>query len=280
VIRLLAIVLAAILVGGTATTPARAVTPLQLGEVGVAPPAGAGLPASLVLYGENGAPRPLRFWLDNKPTVWLLADYTCETLCGPMISIVSDALARSGLHPGTDFRLIVVGLDPKDTAADAAAMKRAQIGSDAVLSATDFVRGDAATIGALAKALGFRSIYDAEHDQYAHPAAAFVITPSGGLASALSGLAVDPTTIRLALIAAGEGKTGGWTDHIRLLCYGYDPASGTYTLAIGRLLAAAAAVTIAVLVLLIGILFRHERLVRATRAPNSFAPRSRTSTTN
>ncbi|TYL83341.1 SCO family protein [Bradyrhizobium cytisi] len=279
-IRLLAIVLAVILVGGTATAPARAVTPLQLGNVDVAPPSEAGLPASLVLYGENGAPRPLRFWLDDKPTVWLLADYTCATLCGPMISIVSDALASSGLHPSVDFRLVVVGLDPKDTAADAATMKRARIGSDAVLSATDFVRGDAATIGTLARALGFRSIYDAEHDQYAHPAAAFVITPSGGLASALSGLAVDPTTIRLALIAAGEGKTGGWTDHLRLLCYGYDPASGTYTLAIGRLLAAAAAVTVAVLVLLIGILFRHERLARGMRAPNSFAPPSRTSTTN
>ncbi|WP_354036495.1 SCO family protein [Bradyrhizobium sp. S3.2.6] len=272
--------LAVILVGGTATAPARAVTPLQLGNVDVAPPSEAGLPVSLVLYGENGAPRPLRFWLDDKPTVWLLADYTCATLCGPMISIVSDALARSGLHPSVDFRLVVVGLDPKDTAADAAAMKRARIGSDAVLSATDFVRGDAATIGTLARALGFRSIYDTEHDQYAHPAAAFVITPSGDLASALSGLAVDPTTIRLALIAAGEGKTGGWTDHLRLLCYGYDPASGTYTLAIGRLLAAAAAVTVAVLVLLIGILFRHERLARGMRAPNSFAPPSRTSTTN
>ena len=58
--------------------------------------------------------------LPNDATVRVLADYTCETLCGPVISIVSDALAQSGLRPGVDYRLIAVGLDPKDTAADAA----------------------------------------------------------------------------------------------------------------------------------------------------------------
>jgi len=35
-----------------------------------------------------------------------------------------------------------------------------------------------------------------------------------------------------------RAKNGTLADHIRLLCYGYDPASGTYTVAIGRLRAA------------------------------------------
>ncbi len=83
--------------------------------------------------------------------------------------------------------------------------------------------------------MGFVSVYDRDRDQFAHPAAAFVIAPDGRLARALPGLAVDPATMRLAIVDAGKGKVGTLTDHIRLLCYGYDPASGTYSVAIGRI---------------------------------------------
>jgi protein SCO1/2 len=205
----------------------------------------------------------LQFWLGGKPSVLVLADYTCETLCGPVISIVSGALARSGLRPSTDFRLIVVGLDPKDTAADAAAMKRAQASPDSDNStASYFLRGSADALDAVTKALGFSSIYDRDHDQFAHPAVAFVITPDGRVARALPGLAVEPLSLRLAIVDAGKGTVGTLTDHIRLLCYGYDPASGTYTVAIGRLLAASGAATIVALVLLIGLLLRREHGAR------------------
>ena len=192
---------------------------------------------------------------------WVLADYTCETLCGPMISIVSDALAQSGLRPGVDFRLVAVGLDPKDTAADAASMKQAQVGaSSEIAAAVYFLRGDGMAIAALTTALGFRSAYDRDRDQYAHPAAAFVVAPDGRIARVLPGLSVEPASIRLALVDAGKGTVGTFTDHIRLLCYGYDPASGTYTVAIGRLLATSGGATIAALVLLITLLLRRERL--------------------
>ena len=93
-----------------------AVTQSDLSKVGAEPSAHATLPLNLPLRGEDGRTKPLQFWLGSKPSVWVLADYTCETLCGPVISIASDALAHSELRPGSDFRLIVVGLDPKDSA--------------------------------------------------------------------------------------------------------------------------------------------------------------------
>jgi protein SCO1/2 len=249
--------------------------------VGVASPAGASLPLNVPLQGEDGSTKPLQFWLGSKPSVWILADYTCETLCGPVISIVSDALAHSGLRAGTDFRLVVVGLDPKDTAADAARMKQAQVGTDSDNStASYFLRGDTKAIAVLTKALGFVSVYDRDRDQFAHPAAAFVITPDGRLVRALPGLAVDPLTLRLAIIDAGNGAVGTWTDHIRLLCYGYDPVSGTYSVAIGRILAASGAATIVVLALLIGLLLRREYVVRAIGTDvHRWPAQSRTSTT-
>jgi protein SCO1/2 len=63
----------------------------------------------------------------------------------------------------------------------------------------------------------------------------------------LSGLALDPGSLRLALVEAGAGRVGTFADHVRLLCYGFDPAAGTYTAAIGRWLAIAAAATLLVL---------------------------------
>jgi protein SCO1/2 len=233
----------------------------DLDRVGVTPPANAALPLNLSLEGKDGASKPLGAWLGTTPDVLVLADYTCATLCGPVISIVSDALARSGLRPGKDFRLIVVGLDPKDTAADAAQMKLAQVSSE-IAEASYVLRGEAGAISELTRALGFSSVYDPDRDQFAHPAAAFVIAPNGRLVRALPGLAVDPRNIRLAIIDAGNGTIGTLTDHIRLLCYGYDPASGTYTVAIGRLLAATGGATIAALSLLIGLLLRRERAAR------------------
>jgi protein SCO1 len=265
-----------------AVDPLRAaVTHQDLTDVGVTGPANATLPLNLPLQGEDGSTKPLRFWLGAKPTVLVLVDYTCKTLCGPVISIVSDALAHSGLRLGADFRLIVVGLDPKDTATDAARMKRAQLGPDDEPSAASyFLRGDAATIGVLTKAVGFSSVYDRDRDQFAHPAAAFVITPDGRLSRALPALTIDPATIRLAIIDAGNGTVGTWADHIHLLCYGYDPASGTYSVAIGRLLAAAGGATIAILTLLIGLLLWREHLARqAGTNVHRVTPQSRMPTT-
>jgi protein SCO1 len=265
-----------------AAAPAHAaIVQRDLDRVGVTLPPDAVLPLDLPLQGEDGSSKPLRSWLGATPGVLVLADYTCETLCGPVISIASDALAHSGLRPGRDFRLIVVGLDPKDTAAEAARMKQAQVGEDSdIFKAAFFLRGDAGTIGTLSKALGFSSVYDPARDQFAHPAAMFVVTPDGKLARALSGLAVDPATIRLALVGAGEGKVGTLTDHIRLLCYGYDPARGTYTVAIGRLLAASGGVTIVSLLLLIGLLLRAEGARRSQANARRFAAHARTPTTD
>jgi protein SCO1/2 len=235
----------------------------DLAQIDAAPLPNAVLPLDLPLQGERGDVKPVQQWLGNSPSVWILADFTCETLCGPVISIVSDALVQTGLIPGADFRLIVVGLDPKDTAIDAAEMKNAQVGTDGYLPANAFfLRGDTKDIAKLTGAFGFRSVYDSEHDQFAHPAAAFVVTPGGRIARVLSGLALDPADLRLALVDASQGKIGSWADHIRLLCYGFDPESGVYTAAVGRIMASAGALTIIALALFILILFRREPAMR------------------
>jgi protein SCO1/2 len=257
--RLLEIVLLLALVGMPCLAQA-GMSQAAIAQIEAAPRPGAALPADLRLQDETGQTKPLHEWLAGLPSLWILADYTCQTLCGPVISIAAGALARSGLKPGTDFQLIVAGFDPKDTAGDARAMKRAQIGDDRPLAAaTHFLRGDARAVAELTAAFGFRTSYDRDHDQFAHPAAAFAVTPDGHVTRALSGLALDAGSLRLALVDAGRGKIGSFTDHVRALCYGFDPAAGVYTVLVGRILTATGIVTMAALLFLIGLLSRRER---------------------
>ncbi|MCS3523090.1 protein SCO1/2 [Bradyrhizobium elkanii] len=243
-----------------ALAPARAeLTRSDVAGVEASPRPGAVLPLSVRLRDENGVARPIRQWLTGGPSVWVLADFTCDTLCGSVVSTVSDALRRSGLRPGQDFDLNVVSFDPQDTAENAKEMKQAQVGLQALGDATHVLRGDASDVVGLTKAFGFEAVYDRDQLRYAHPAAAFVVTADGRIARALPGLGLDPANLRLALVEAGQGRIGGWTDHVRLMCYGFDPASGLYTLAVGRLLKATGLATLVLLGLLIVALLRHER---------------------
>jgi protein SCO1/2 len=215
---------------------ARLTTP-ALESVSASPRPDAQLPLALTLKDEAGASRTLEAAIAHTPSILILADYACQALCGPILSLAAGALERSGLQAGRDYRLVVVGLDPRRGPREAKAMKVAQIGeSGELVKASSFLSADAVTLQQLATGLGYSSIYDAENDQFAHPAVVFVLTAEGRVARTLSALGVSPEDLRLALVEAGQGRIGSTADTIRLLCYGFDPASGRYTPSIHLLL--------------------------------------------
>src|SRR5262249_32942929 len=122
-----------------------------------------------------------------------------------------------------------------------------------------FLTADDDTIRLTAQALGYRFAYDVERDQFAHPAAALVLSADGHVARVLSGLGIDGNDLRLALVEAGQGRIGTIGDQIRLLCYGFDPTVGAYTVSIVRTLELTSALTVVVLALGIGWLSRPRR---------------------
>lgn len=229
--------------------------------VGVAasPKPGARLPLDIFLKdGETSA--ALGQWLAGKPSVWVVADFTCRSLCSPVLRTMTDALGKTGLVPGKDFNVRVLGLDPNDSAADARAMKSAQVGTSGPIAVhTRMLRGTAADIARITSAFGFGYVYDPALDQYAHPAAIFTVTADGRVGHALSGLGLDAADLRLALVEAGGGRIGSVADRVRLLCYGFDPSHGLYNLAIGRALSIGGGVTVALLAGFLGFMWRRER---------------------
>lgn len=214
-----------------------AVTPAQLTDVKVDVPPNAALPLSLPFVDDTGAPRTLRQVMGAAPAVVIFADYTCTNLCGPILAFTAAALKKSGLAPGKDFHLIAVGLDPKDGPAQARAMKASRVGGPpSLMAATVFLIGKPDSIRAATQAVGYHYVYDTEHDQFAHPAAAFVLGKDGRIVRVLSGLGLSGPDLRLALVDAGRGKVGSVFDQIRLRCFGFDPARGIYTASISRML--------------------------------------------
>ena len=131
-----------------------------------------------------------------------------------------------------------------------------------------FLTADGDSLTALTASLGYRAVYDSKNDQFAHPAALFVLTPDGRVARVLSGLGIDPVDLRLALVEAGEGHIGTITDQVRLLCYGFDPALGIYTSSIKRWLDFGWLLTAIGLAGAIGVMTLKNRRVPGASAAN------------
>lgn len=226
--------------------PARAgLSEREIASVRFAPPPDAHAPLSLKVQDADGGARTLAEAMSGRPALLVPVDYTCRSLCGASLTIAMAALREAGLTEGRDYRLIVFGIDPKDTPQDARNFVRGQIGDAA--ASTSVLIGDVATIRALETSIGYRAVYDEENDQFAHPAGVAALASDGRVVRVLSSLALTPQDLRLALIDAGEGRSGGLAARLTALCYGFDPVHGVYTLLIDRILAVAGGVTVALL---------------------------------
>ena len=234
--------------------PAAAITPREYQGVGVSLPADAAVPAGVAVVSERGQPERLGS-LIKRPTVLVLSDYRCKTLCGPILDFVVSALQRSGLQAGDQFDLLIVGLDPRDSADDARASRNQHLADDQTLSlAITFVTADKSSIDRLTTALGYRYIYDADADQLVHPAAAFILRADRRVSRVLTGVGLSGADMRLALVEAGDGKIGNLSDRVRLLCSTFDPAQGIYTPLINKILVVSSSATLVLLVGGIGFL--------------------------
>jgi protein SCO1 len=238
-------------------------TAAQLGEISAAPSADASLPLGLTFRDDNGRATTVESALAGHPAVLIFADYTCRTLCGPILEFAISGLAKTGLRAGADYRLVVIGINPHDGSDSAHAMRAAHIdAANPINRGAVLLSGDETNIQAAATAVGLHYAYDPEHDQYAHPAAAYIVDATGRVRRLLSPLGLDGSDLRLALVDAGRGAIGNLADQIHLLCYSYDPAKGIYTERITTLLGYAATATL--LVMTVGIftmIMRNRRRI-------------------
>jgi protein SCO1/2 len=236
--------------------------PPPIKDVGFDQRLGEAIPLDLVFRDEAGESVRLSKYFGKRPVVLSLVYFNCPMLCG----MTTDGLVRSvralRFEPGTDYEILSVSFDPRETAGMATEKKRtvmAQFGRQSGPGGWHFLTGDAASVAALTSALGFRYVWDAEQKQFAHATGITVLTPQGRIAKVLFGIEYPAKDLRLALVEASEERIGNVVDQLLLLCFHYDPKAGRYTATVRNLVRAGGVITLVLVAGFVTIMLRRER---------------------
>ena len=229
------------------------------------------VPLDLTFVDETGKSVHLRDYFASKPVILTLAYYDCPNLCTLVLNGLLKALRALSLSVGTHFNVLTVSINPADTTALAAAKQmqytrgygRANAANANATYGWHFLTGEPEAIQRLTEAVGFRYTYDATQGQFAHATGIIVLTPQGQLSRYFYGVEYAPRDVQFGLMEAAAYKIGSPIDRLLLLCYHYDPQSGTYSLAILRALRIAGAATVVALGSCMGVLLQRERRKRA-----------------
>jgi protein SCO1/2 len=243
------------------------VTPPELENVDVVEHLGGQLPLDATFRDHEGQNVRLGDYFDaRRPTLLVFAYHTCPMLCSMVLDATTRGLRDVPWTVGEQFDVVSISIDPRDTP-EAAAAKRDKVmksyGRVPTIARKNqgfhFLVGDEVQIRRVTDAVGFQFRWDARQEQYAHPAAVFLATPTGTLARYLYGLEYKPHDLRLGLLEASEGRTISTVEKLLLYCYHYDPQGKRYALVAMNVMRVGAGVSAAILLLFLALLWARER---------------------
>jgi protein SCO1 len=229
------LVLSLLLIALPAVCRAENTLPPLLRDVGFDQRLNAQVPLNLEFQDEAGSPVTLGDYFGDKPVILVLAYYRCPMLCNLVLNGLTRALRDVPFDAGSEFEVVTVSFDPRETPALAAAKKEtyvARYGRAAAAAGWHFLTGEQAAIDALTKAVGFRYVYDKERDEFAHASGIVVLTPGGRVSRYFYDVKYSPRDLRWGLVEASNNQIGSAIDQVLLFCFHYDPAEGKYGAAV------------------------------------------------
>lgn len=229
--RLAASLLVLASLAGVAHAESSATAPALPGKVALQQKLNAQVPLDLMMRDEAGRIVRLREFFGKKPVILSFMYYRCPMLCSMVQEGMTNALTEVKFDIGREYDVVTVSIDPRDTPEGAAEKKEHYVKRYGRLSAASgwhFLTTNESSIKRLTDSVGFEYAYDPKVDQFAHGAVIMVLTPEGRVSRYLPGIEFKARDIRLALTEASQGKIGGVSEQLLLLCYHYDPATGRY----------------------------------------------------
>ncbi len=231
-------------------------------DVGIDQKLGSQIPLNLTFRDESGADVMLADLIRDKPVVLSLVYYECPMLCNEIMRGELKCFNDMKYTLGDEFVAICVSIDPDETAVVASAKKKTYAQKykdpDAFVD-WHFLTGDEGNIKKLADAVGYRYHYLPSTGEFAHGSAIMVVTPHGKVARYFYGIDYVERDVRFGLMEAADERLGSLADELLLLCYHYDPATGTYGAFIFGILRIAGVATVLGIVALVGLLLQWER---------------------
>ena len=226
-------------------------------------PQGTRIDPELRFTDERGYPYQLRqLFPGQRPVVLLLGYYSCPAMCGQVMEAAFRALNEVDLEPGTDYEVLSVSINPRETPAMAMDRKQAYLPKFAKVGAEagwHVLTGDDANTRALADSVGFQYYWSEHTNQYAHPPALIFLTKSGALSRVIVNTEFGADDVRLAIAEAGEGKVGTFWDQVRLNCLTFDARTNSYSLQAMTIMRVGGALTLVAIAGMVLFLVRKER---------------------
>ncbi|MEQ8762304.1 MAG: SCO family protein [Planctomycetota bacterium] len=226
------------------------------------------LPLNTTFVTSSGETVRLDDLRTGRPVVLGLVYYRCPMLCNLLLEGLLSAIRPLSLTVGEDFDIWTVSFDEREGPELAARKKKSIVDAyerEGAEQGWHFLTGDAASIDALCKAVGFHYQWDEETQQFAHSSALIVATPEGRISRYFYGVEYQPRDLRLGLVEASQNEIGSPVDQLLLMCFQYDPATGKYGFVIQGFLRGAGILTAAAVGGFIGWCLWRER--RARQAP-------------
>jgi protein SCO1/2 len=244
----------------------------DLARIDIVEHLGSTVPLNLHFTDESGLPVTLRqYFGKGRPVLVMLGYYECPMLCNMVFNGVADGVKGLQWTPGTQFTMLTISINPKETSQLAFAKKQNYLkymGRPEAANGWSFLVGEESQSKALADAIGFKYIYDSTTGQYGHAACAYVLTEDGTISRYLYGIEFPSRDLKFALLEASQGKIGSTIDRLLLYCYHYDPAAKGYVLFAQNVMKIGGGLTVlAVGILLAGLFIRERRSRRNPPLP-------------
>lgn len=239
-------------------------------EVGIEQKLDAQIPLDLKFTDERGEVVELGKYFHSKPVIISLVYYRCPMLCTQVLNGMVQTFKTLKFTAGQEFVVVTVSIDHRETHEMAAEKKDTYVTEYARPGVADgwhFLVGDSLAIQRLADAVGFKFVYDAPTKQFAHASGIMVATPLGKLARYLYGIEYGAKDLTFSLMEAAKEKIGSPVDKLLLLCYHYDPTTGTYGVVVANLLRIGGVLTLLIVGGYMLYNFRRDRKKAAMISP-------------
>jgi protein SCO1/2 len=204
-------------------------------EIGIIENLGDTIPMNLWFLNESSDTVTLG-QLINKPTILFFVYFDCPNLCSPLMDGVADMVSKLDMKLGTDYQIITISFNTKDTPEKAREKKAnfVQKISKENQKAWIYLTGVQENIDAITEAIGYK--YKAQGLDFAHASAIMVLSPKGKITRYLYGLSFLPFDVKMAIVEAQKGLARPTINKVLEYCFAYNPGSKTYTLQVTRII--------------------------------------------
>jgi len=206
--------------------------PPLLKDVGIDEHLGAQINLDLEFIAEDGYPVKLRkYFNQGRPVILDLVYYDCPQLCTLILNAQAQTMRDIPWTPGNEYEVVTISIDPREAFDKARAKKATYLSTyDKPAPGWHFLADSKGSAKMLADEIGFKYAFDERIQQYAHPAAIMVLTPTGKMARYLYGITYKARDLRFALAEASENRFTVAAEKILLFCYHYDANANRYVL--------------------------------------------------